>query len=241
MPIVNPYVLTNVTAGATLLPNGFTFQQTFILHIVAGLTIESSLYALFAVFTKSCHQTPQESRLLLAEAIISCCNISILCNMIADIMLLSPINDSVTCLSVQLYSNFFSHTIPFTFDAFILYRSWIISSRDKTCFVISMILAVGRLFCGLLDMFKSEGQWDEASMTCNFIQDSISLIVYSWLDILCDLFATVVAVTIIARHIGWDFADTNYMTVMSGKFLFEIQYRLTRIQSYDHLLLRQPI
>ncbi|ORY53568.1 hypothetical protein BCR33DRAFT_710967 [Rhizoclosmatium globosum] len=135
--------------------------------------------------------------------------------MIANMVSLLPIGDSITCLSVQLYANFFYHTIPFTFDTFILYRSWIISGRNKTCCVISIILIGGRLVWGLWDILKSGGQWDEASMSCNFIQDPISLIGYSWVDIICDLFATVVAVVVIARQIGWDFADTNYMTVMS--------------------------
>ncbi|KAJ3280496.1 Origin recognition complex subunit 5 [Rhizoclosmatium sp. JEL0117] len=75
---------------------------------------------------------------------------------------------------------------------------------------------------GLLIRMSAAGRIEEVKCKVNIGMETafalagrVRLIGYSWLDLLCDLFATVVAVAVIARHIGWDFADTNYMTVMS--------------------------
>ncbi|TPX65244.1 hypothetical protein CcCBS67573_g08185, partial [Chytriomyces confervae] len=109
-----------------------------------------------------------------------------------------------TCAPVNLLSNLAYHLMMLSFDAFLLYKTWLVSSKQRRVLIPAAVLVLHRLCWGIVDLMHSFGTWDVASQACIWIPDPNAAYGFYSADILCDLFSTVATVLICRRYLSSD-------------------------------------
>ncbi|KAI8618055.1 hypothetical protein BC830DRAFT_1166498 [Chytriomyces sp. MP71] len=100
----------------------------------------------------------------------------------------------IPCLYGGIWQNAAYHLCVLTFDGFLLYKAWIISSENKQVALSASFLLLVRFAFGLADTTVSRGYIDDTG-NCLWFQFNTALYGYMVTDIIVDLVATVVIVT----------------------------------------------
>ncbi|KAJ3067425.1 hypothetical protein HDU98_003312 [Podochytrium sp. JEL0797] len=99
-----------------------------------------------------------------------------------------------TCFGVDLAMNLTYHLFMLTFDGFILYKSYLASSKAQWYAIIAVLAFWHRMGWAAVDLIQSYGSWDaDFGGVCVWNQYSVTSQGYMSGDILCDLIATVTA------------------------------------------------
>ncbi|KAJ3398634.1 hypothetical protein HDU80_008722 [Chytriomyces hyalinus] len=131
-------------------------------------------------------------------AMILFCNI-VSMGTIATFACLRPFNP-LNCVLLGELTNIFFHIYMVSFSAFLLFKTWIITSKNAWFLGLSIILLLLRTAFALFDLRVSYYQVVAGTTTCTLTSDTASPIAYVSADIIADLICTVAACIMAYTH-----------------------------------------
>ncbi|ORY45150.1 hypothetical protein BCR33DRAFT_765591, partial [Rhizoclosmatium globosum] len=198
MPIIRPRVAHSLASDH---PSSSSSAHFAILGLLNGITLEVGLLGIVAtlLFHRFYEKTPKLSitGILLINFNMAC--LFYMANFSSDWFLKES-----NCQIGNLFGNMASHYFYLSFDAFILFKSFVFSKCDHNVFRVSCILFVHRLFWTIYDIVKSTGEWDPLARYCNYNQNGLSGLGYNASDILIDSFCSIVALLFSWQYLNSD-------------------------------------
>ncbi|ORY48204.1 hypothetical protein BCR33DRAFT_714608 [Rhizoclosmatium globosum] len=102
------------------------------------------------------------------------------------------------CVGINFIDNLLWHIFFVLFDTFILWKSWIVTDKNRL-YLAACIVAMGfRLSTGILDLVWTTAYWD-SQVGCVYNQSDFSTMLYTAADAVCDAIATLGALTMFLK------------------------------------------
>ncbi|KAI9352750.1 hypothetical protein BDR26DRAFT_849810 [Obelidium mucronatum] len=95
-----------------------------------------------------------------------------------------------SCLSMNFINCLLWHFFFTSFDAFILWKSWIVTDKSRIFFWIAVVCILYRIIWGIIDLVWSGGRWD-SDIGCYYEQNNVSAVYYTIGEATCDIVATI--------------------------------------------------
>ncbi|KAJ3067423.1 hypothetical protein HDU98_009362 [Podochytrium sp. JEL0797] len=126
------------------------------------------------------------------------------CNLLAAISSVLFISGSLAtqlnCFAVELAMNLAYHLFMLTFDGFILYKTYLVTSEARWFLLLAGVGLMNRVPWMALDLRDSHGVWNFANEVCVWNQNSTTSLGYMSADIICDLCATTTALVYCSNY-----------------------------------------
>ncbi|KAI9335975.1 hypothetical protein BDR26DRAFT_865475 [Obelidium mucronatum] len=154
--------------------------------ILAGMAFESSLRGLFVSIHKSWKGGAWLYKIMLANNVICLISVpTLLWNTLATIEYCSL---SSTLASIA------THALFVSFGAFLLFKTWVISFKNKSIACISCLLLINRIVWWIYDSILSSRIILDDNLTCVENQNQFALLACIVSDLAIDLFSSVATI-----------------------------------------------
>ncbi|KAI9351522.1 hypothetical protein BDR26DRAFT_432365 [Obelidium mucronatum] len=180
-----PFITPTLSAG----------QYNVCLGLLLGLTAETSISGIIATgigLYNAAVLGITRKGVNWTAIIMTNFNIATLLYMISFFFNMFSLNES-NCWGGQFAGNFVSHYFYLSFDAFILFKSYIISKYSNYVLVGTIAVCVNRAGWTILDLMKSGGPWNSEVNMCLYYQYPLSGLGYNSSDMIIDFFSTAVS------------------------------------------------
>ncbi|KAJ3073412.1 hypothetical protein HDU98_001596 [Podochytrium sp. JEL0797] len=122
----------------------------------------------------------------------------IICNVLCMLTAISFVAGNATttennCVAVDLFMNLTYHMFMIAFDSFILYKTYLVTSKAKWFLWLAGFGICSRIFWSGADLLNSTGSYSERYGVCVWRQSPVTSEGYMASDIFCDLCATLTA------------------------------------------------
>ncbi|KAI9326678.1 hypothetical protein BDR26DRAFT_876838, partial [Obelidium mucronatum] len=164
-----------------------SFQGCIFLATLCGAIAETSANGILSVIFQW-SSMGRKVRVWITGWIMTIYNLLQICAMV--LFVFGWFIDNDNC-QFGFYANLISHTQSLFFDAFIMYKTLVVSGYNTRVRHIIFILATHRLIWAIGDLALSKGFWDVEIETCGYRQDPVTGTGYTISDILIDVFSTV--------------------------------------------------
>ncbi|KAJ3282700.1 hypothetical protein HDU79_009714 [Rhizoclosmatium sp. JEL0117] len=186
-----------ITPTPSLPPTPATFfpaTQTSIIMVLFGLIIEISITSLIS--TSCRYMTTTSDNYYKSASFLVFFNVISIGYSLLEITLYLNQDSEYICTDVYFYENALYHLSVIVFDAFILFKMYFTTrlNRGRRGLAAAIfVILFSRIIWAVYDTYTSRGIWSDDG--CDYEQSSVSSAGYNVTDILCDLFATSVSIT----------------------------------------------
>ncbi|KAI8610509.1 hypothetical protein BC830DRAFT_1084713 [Chytriomyces sp. MP71] len=168
-------------------------------NFILAMAFENNLRGCVSAISKVLEQGPvtqskTTATLILWSNVLSMCTI-------VTFATLRPFNPD-NCVILGEVNNISFHVYLVSFGAFLLYKAWIITSKNMWFLTLSVVLLLTRTSMGLYDLRVSYYLSEPKENTCTSVFSETSPILYVSADIVIDLVCTVAACVTATTHLN---------------------------------------
>ncbi|KAI9352761.1 hypothetical protein BDR26DRAFT_849824 [Obelidium mucronatum] len=188
--------------------SNYTATDVVTLEIVAaplsfflmGLCFENCLIALIDLAPRLFKRLQKRQESAIMFGLISFINIDLILYTIAVSVSWFPqyLTSYEACISVNFLLNILWQLFFISFDVFILWKSFIVTDKNRVYLGFALMALLYRTIWGILDLIWTGGRWDEAE-GCGYFQDPLSTFQYILGDAICDVIATIGALSMFLK------------------------------------------
>ncbi|KAI9336763.1 hypothetical protein BDR26DRAFT_477720 [Obelidium mucronatum] len=170
----------------------YTLTDMAILATLAGLTIEMCCNALITIF---CRQVQKVSNFwAVSNVIMICFNVTSI--IYSAFCVWSLLLGEAECSIVSMVDTALGHLFYVFFDGFMLFKTYLVSHRNKYMLAAVSVLLVNRIVWSFLDTHYSSAEWDDTEKMCVYTQNAWTGVGYNSADTIIDAFATLAVILI---------------------------------------------
>ncbi|KAI9352748.1 hypothetical protein BDR26DRAFT_849807 [Obelidium mucronatum] len=103
------------------------------------------------------------------------------------------------CRGVYKINNLFWHLFFIGFASFMLWKSWIVTDKNRVFLIFAVSALLYRTIWGIIDLAWSGGYWD-AEIGCYYDQNGVSALHGAIGDVACDCIATIGSLTMFLKQ-----------------------------------------
>ncbi|KAJ3076741.1 hypothetical protein HDU98_000621 [Podochytrium sp. JEL0797] len=143
-----------------------------------------------------------------AAMIQTLCLISFLCGWVTQ----------AGCTGIGVVAIATYHIMMLAFSAFLLYRTWLVTSKNGSFFALAVLTLLNRAGWALADLIISKTYWDDRFMICTGSSKSFIMAGYLFSDLSTDLLCTVTTIVASKPHLSTDLKKL-FLLVLSENIL----------------------
>ncbi|KAJ3073413.1 hypothetical protein HDU98_001597, partial [Podochytrium sp. JEL0797] len=159
-----------------------------------AMAVENNLRGIFL----SIQRMREDPSAKMTPLVVLICNV--LSALSAVLFIAGSLATQLNCFSIELAMNLAYHFFMLTFDGFILYKTYLVTSEARWFLILAGVALLNRVPWMALDFRDSYGEWDFVNEVCIWNQNSTTSLGYMSADIFCDLCATITALAYCSKY-----------------------------------------